>query len=1152
MKNLLNRLTRFMIIMLLLVDRTPFFNVYADAATDESIDNRIGDNVFELHFDTDGSRNLGVGDGNYEKHYKTSNEDTWYSDYNLQLGDDANALATAYKISPKLASGQTFLGFKVVVVSYASNDGDLNFIGISTSWSYTPVANNDTLSGIEDEPKSFDVFDLLANDTDRDGDPLSVYDYTEPNHGSISLSGTTFTYTPELNYFGPVEFQYRAVDLPGAISNSATVTINIEAVNDLPVALDETHSINRGATINDAVSGTDVSNETPVSELEYVLVTGPTQATATGFTLYPNGTFEYIHDITKNSTPDSFTFRVKDGDKKLSELVGTVTINISNLPPTAVVHEYDAVEDTKLNVTVADGLLVGSADPEGDDRTVDTTVGTGPTKGIVVLSADGSFEYTPDENKNGSDSFTYRVSDGKGAFSAYTTVTINIEAVNDLPVASDDKFTVAEGGTFNSSSLLDSGRAGLFGTDADTDASLTYSGSTLPAHGTVSINPNGTFTYTHDGSENFSDSFDFTVSDGTSTDTGTITITITAVNDNPPVASDDKFTVAEGGTFNSLTLSASDVDLNTTLTFSGPIATSHGSLEVYPDGTFTYTHDGSENFSDSFDFTVSDGTLTDTGTITITITPVNDNSPVAVDDPEDEEIDVIETPEDTPLILDFDDLLANDYDVDDLTFGQMTLMISLRSFDFNTAFSPSIGTLRLDMTGRTVTFTPPLNYVGPAQFEYTIIDEDENVSEPATVFIEVTPVNDAPVASPLAFTIANAGSSTGQLVASDVDDTELVFSLLAAPTNGSATVSPTGAYTYTHNGTATLSDSFTFSVTDGELSATAVVTVTITAAPTPPPVPTNLPPVANALAFTIANDATSTGTLTGSDPEGAPISFAIATLPANGSLTISPAGIYVYNHNGTATTADSFTFTVSDGSLTSTATVTITILPIPAPGNTPPEVIDGVVPTEFGEPVEGSVAPLGSDADGDDLTFALVDGPTNGTLVFNPDGTYTYTPNDGFNGSDSFTFIANDGTDDSETGTLTINVLEEEVIVEEPETPLAAPDNNWLWWLLALLAGLLLWLLAFLRPNMKYTLSDKANNQKVVRRRLAKPDDKTMIVELNDKDMVGLTTIEVEFFKRLAKHCGDVTVKFMLKGTQVHSVTIPADIDDVFTTIIHL
>ena len=722
-------------------------------------------------------------------------------------------------------------------------------------------------------------------------------------------------------------------------------------------------------------------------------------------------------------------------------------------------------------------------------------------------------------------------------------MTITITPVNDnIPVGDDDSFTIPEGGT-------EVGTVGDLASDAD-GGDLDFVLISGPAFNGTAFAFNtetGDYTYVHDGTENFATSFTYKVTDGTNeSPVYTVTITITPVNDAPvavsnlyPVDEDLVLLVAAPGVLGNDT----DVE-DDPLTAALVTGTSNGSLTLNPDGSFTYTPDANFNGLDSFTYVANDGDLdSNAATVTINVNSVED-APVAVDDPEDEEIDVIETPEDTPLILDFDDLLANDYDVDDLS--------EERSFDFNTAFSPSVGSLTLDLTGRTVTFNPPLNYVGSAQFEYTIIDEDGNVSEPATVFIEVTPVNDAPVASPLAFTIANAGSSTGQLVASDVDDTELVFSLLVAPTNGSATVSPTGAYSYTHNGTATLSDSFTFSVTDGELSATATVTVTITAAPTPPPVPINLPPVANPLAFTIANDATSTGTLTGSDPEGAPISFAIATLPANGSLTISPAGIYVYNHNGTATTADSFTFTVSDGSLTSTATVTITILPIPAPGNTPPEVIDGVVPTEFGEPVEGSVAPLGSDADGDDLTFALVDGPTNGTLVFNPDGTYTYTPNENFSGSDSFTFIANDGTDDSETGTLTINVLEEEVIVEEPETPLAAPDNNWLWWLLALLAGLLLWLLAFLRPNMKYTLSDKDNNQKVVRRRLAKPDDKTMIVELNDKDMVGLTTIEVEFFKRLAKHCGDVTVKFMLKGTQVHSVTIPAGIDDVFTTIIHL
>ncbi len=79
---------------------------------------------------------------------------------------------------------------------------------------------------------------------------------------------------------------------------------------------------------------------------------------------------------------------------------------------------------------------------------------------------------------------------------------------------------------------------------------------------------------------------------------------------------------------------------------------------------------------DTFTYKANDGELdSNVAPVTINVNPIED-APVAVDDPEDEEIDVIETPEDTPLILDFDDLLANDYDVDDLTFGQMTLMIS--------------------------------------------------------------------------------------------------------------------------------------------------------------------------------------------------------------------------------------------------------------------------------------------------------------------------------------------------------------------------------------------------------------------------------------------------------------------------------------------
>ncbi len=1090
-----------------------------------------------------------------------------------------------------------------------------------------PVASNDSYTTDEDTALTIAASGVLINDVDEDS-TLTTVKLTNPSKGTVVLAADgSFVYTPNANANGLDSFTYQAFD--GTLySNIATVTINITAVNDKPIANAQTLSTAEDTALPIVLTGSDV--ETALVDLVFTVVSAPSHGSISG----TGSNISYTPNLNYNG-PDSFTFTVSDGSLTSDPATIAITVTAVNDAPVAVLDSYTTNEDTLLTVP-SPGILGNDDDVDDDPLTIEVVDDV--TDGTLVVNDNGSFTYTPDANFNGTDSFTYYINDGT-VDSNTVTVTITVNAFNDRPVANDQSLTTPEDTTLNIT---------LTGTDTE-GSSLLYGVSLAPSHGTLSgTAPN--LVYTPAANYTGSDSFVFGISDGFYRDYATITINVTPVNDRP-VAQNGTVTtpedtavlinfVASDVETSSLIYGISEQPLNGVLSGSGssrtytpnanfvgtdtfvfgvsdgffraygtitvnvtpvndaPVALSDlyatnedtalvvlapgilgndadvegspltavlvddpdfaTSFTLNSDGSFTYTPLANFSGLDSFTYIANDGELdSNVATVTINVLP-DEDAPVAVDDPDvEDEIEAFETPEDTPLVLTFEQLLDNDYDPDDEVFFQpqmfRVLLKPVYSFDFNSALNPSVGSLTLDMTGRTVTFTPPLNYVGPATFQYTIIDEDDNVSEPATVFIEVTPVNDAPVASPLAFTIANAGSSTGQLVASDVDDTDLVFSLLAAPTNGTATVSPAGVYTYTHNGTATLSDSFTFSVTDGELSATATVTVTITAAPTPPPV--NLPPIANALAFTIANGAVSTGTLSGSDPEGAPISFAIASLPANGSLTISPAGIYVYDHNGTATTSDSFTFTVSDGSLTATATVSITILPIPTPptaGNTAPEVIDGVVSTPFGEVIEGSVAPLGSDADGDDLTFALVDGPTNGTLVFNPDGTYTYTPNDGFDGSDSFTFITNDGTDDSDTATLTINVIEEEVIVEEPETPLAAPDNNWLWWLLALLAGLLLWLLAFLRPNMKYTLSDKANNQKVVRRRLAKPNDKTMIVELNDKDMVGLATIEVEFFKRLAKHCGDVTVKFMLKGTQVHSVTIPADIDDVFTSIIHL
>ena len=728
---------------------------------------------------------------------------------------------------------------------------------------------------------------------------------------------------------------------------------------------------------------------------------------------------------------------------------------------------------------------------------------------------------------------------------------------DNTPVGANDSFSLDEDAVHNGT------LAGLVSDidGGDLDFNLT-SGPAFNGAAFVFNIETGAYTYDHNGSENFSTSFKYTVTDGTNTSPEyTVTITINPMNDTP-IAVNDEFEIDEDTVLTEVLpgILNNDMDIEDDLLVVEIMdGTDFGTLVLNSDGSFTYTPNEHYNGVDSFSYTNTDGLLdSNEATVTINVTPVDDD-PVAVDDPnvgnEEEVVVPILSPEDTPYVIDLDTLLANDFDSDDFFAEGNDDPEFEPSFDFNTFFTPSVGSLALNMGTRTLTYTPPLNYVGPVTFGYNIIDTEENISNTAVVTLTVTPVNDTPVANPLAFSVPNAGTSTGSVTATDVDlpANILTYSLLTPATNGTATVSPTGTYTYTHNGTGTLSDSFVFSVTDGTLSATATVTVTVLAAPTPPPPPpANLAPSATPIAFSVANAGTNTGTLSGSDPEGAPLSFTLVGAPANGTVVISPAGAYSYTHNGTTTRSDSFTFAVSDGAISTTATVSITVRPIPTPGNTAPVVIDGVDDGAFGEEIVGTLLPLGRDADGDPLTFTVLVGPTSGTLVLNPDGTFTYTPDANFTGVDSFSFIANDGTDDSNEGTFTLDVQDEIVIVQEPVTPLAAVNNDWMWWLLALLAGLLLWLLAFLRPNMKYTLTDNGNNQKVVRRRLAKPDNNTMLVELSDKDMLNIQTIDVELYKRLAKHLGNVTINFQLNGKVIHSVTLPEGIDDSFETLIRI
>jgi VCBS repeat-containing protein len=233
----------------------------------------------------------------------------------------------------------------------------------------------------------------------------------------------------------------------------------------------------------------------------------------------------------------------------------------ANAPPAAGNDAYSVAEDQTLSV-LAPGVLGNDTDPNGD--TLTAVLVDGPDHGSLTLNANGSFTYTPAANYNGPDSFTYRASDG-ALQSNVATVTLTVTAVNDAPVAQPDSYTTAEDTT------LTVPAPGLLANDTDVDGdALTAVQVTGPAHGTLTLNSNGSFSYTPALNYNGPDSFTYRASDGAAESAAvTVSLTVTAVND-APVVNDQTLSVGlvlalPGTTVG--TVQATDVDEGDTLTY---------------------------------------------------------------------------------------------------------------------------------------------------------------------------------------------------------------------------------------------------------------------------------------------------------------------------------------------------------------------------------------------------------------------------------------------------------------------------------------------------------------------------------------------------------------------------------------------------------
>ena len=604
--------------------------------------------------------------------------------------------------------------------TYQVNDGLTNSSPALVTLTMTavndaPVANPDSYTTAEDTTLIVNVPGVLVNDTDVENNPLTAVIVTLPRLGTLTLNTNgSFIYVPTANSNGADSFTYRAND---GLTSSAptTVTLTITSVNDAPVANADSYTTAEdtalivtapGVLVND----TDVEN----NPLTAILVTPPTNGS---LTLNANGSFTYLPNTNYNGG-DSFTYVANDGAANSGLATVTIAVTAVNDRPVAVNDAFTTAEDTALLVPAA-GVLTNDSDMDGNPLIA--LLLTPPTHGTLTLFTDGSFSYLPLTNYNGSDSFTYVANDGTTS-SVPATVTLTITSVNDVPVANPDTYTTAEDTT------LIVNVPGVLGNDTDADGNpLTTILVTPPLHGTLILNTNGSLTYLPNTNYNGGDSFTYRASDGqTSSAPATVTLTITTVND-VPVANADSYTTPEDTT---LVMAApgvltndTDADLNPLTTILVTLPT-HGTLTLNTNGSFTYVPAANYFGADSFTYRASDGlTSSAPATVSLTITSVND-VPTAGND------DGYSVLEDYTLTVAAPGVLANDSDLD------------LTPLTASVVVGPTNGTVTLNEDGSFI-YTPTADYFGPDSFTY-VANDGATSSAPATVSINVVPVNDAP------------------------------------------------------------------------------------------------------------------------------------------------------------------------------------------------------------------------------------------------------------------------------------------------------------------------------------------------------------------------------------------------------------------------
>ena len=837
------------------------------------------------------------------------------------LSMDANGNITG-TIDHAASQGGDFLDGVYQVTVYA-DDGKGGVAMQTFEWKVTnpvPVANPDTVDTSYVTPV---IVDLLANDSDPDGDILSVVSATVPaGQGTVAFNGTDWVFTPAAGFTGTATISYTITDAEGAQAMSThDVVIGPGAINDTYGTPHETAvngDVKSGdfylpasvfTKTSDPANGTVVYNAdgtytytpnagfTGVDTFNY-LVTDPNGQTATAT--------ETLH-VGPKAVNDGYTtpyITTVNGDVKGADiyLPGSTFTKTSDPANGTVVYNADGTYAYTPNTgfTGIDTFNYLVTDPNGQTATATETITIGPgaindtygtphetavngdvksgdfylpasvftktsdpANGTVVYNADGTYTYTPNAGFTGVDTFNYLVTDPNGQTATATeTITVGAQAVDDIYRT---PFETAVNGDVKTSDIYTVGS--VFTKTSD------------PANGTVVYNADGTFTYTPNAGFTGTDTFTYMVTapDGqTSSATETIHV--------GPDAADDGYTTAYvTGVIGNAAVGDTYLPGSTFTKATNP---ANGTVTMNANGTYTYTPNAGFTGIDTFTYTITDPNgQTATAAETITVGPGAVN-------------DAYTTPFQTAVN---GDVKASD--------------VYLPGSVFTKTSDPANGTLVYNADG-TFTYTPNAGFTGTDTFTYLVTAPSGQTST-ATETITVSPPLLIAVSDK--YTTAYNTPLNGNAAAGDTFFAGSTFQVVTPPAKGTVTMTPDGLYIFKPAAGFAGTVTFTYRVTD-PTGASKIATETIIVRP----------PLVAAVNHTylapIDKPFTGNASLGNKYPTGSV--FSIGTKPAHGTVTMRPDGTFVYKPYKGFRAVDTFTYKIKDptGRIV-TATETIRISP---------------------------------------------------------------------------------------------------------------------------------------------------------------------------------------------------------------------------------